>query len=334
MRAAVFHGPDKPITVETMDDPRPARGEVVMKVCRCGVCGSDVSMTAPGSICYPLGPFGHELAGEVVELGPDVAGVKVGDLVACPPSFGCGACEGCRNGNAIFCTGARSRSIGFAEYTTADARAVVRLPQGLSVADGALVEPMACGLHALRLARMAKGDRVLVLGAGAMALSTVFWARRLGAGAVVALSRSAHRRDLLADMGASAVHTFEEAEPGQLREALGGPADIVVECVGKAGMLAKALELVQPQGTVISLGMCMQAEPVLPALCAFREVRLMFPIGWSFSEFVETAMAFESGLIRADRMVSDVIALDALPDMLDRLRAGARALKVQVDPHL
>jgi (R,R)-butanediol dehydrogenase/meso-butanediol dehydrogenase/diacetyl reductase len=335
MRAALFHGPDRPITIEQIDDPRPAPGQVVLKVCRCGICGSDLSMTAPGAVCYPLGEFGHELSGEIVELGKGVpTHLRVGDRVACPPTFGCGTCAGCRNGNPIFCTGAATRSAGFSEFTTADARVVVPLPAGLSFADGALVEPMACGLHALKMAWMMGGERVLVLGAGAMALTLIFWARRLGAGRIVALSRSAHRRDLLLEMGADAVHTFEEADPAFLAEALGGPADIVGECVGKEGLLAKSIELVRREGTVISLGMCMQGEPVIPAICAFKEVRLLFPIGWSQAEYVDTLKAFDAGDIRPDRMVSQVIPLGDLPAMLDQLRAGAKTLKVQVDPSL
>jgi (R,R)-butanediol dehydrogenase/meso-butanediol dehydrogenase/diacetyl reductase len=334
MRAALFHGPGRPITVEQLDEPRPAAGEVLLKVCRCGVCGSDVSLTE-GPICYPLGQFGHEYAGEVLELGAGVTGLKVGDRAAALPILGCGRCAGCRRGNAIFCENRAGRGFGFAELTALPAQALVPLPRSLSLADGALIEPMACGLHALRMAPLAAGERVLVLGAGGMALSAVFWAARLGAGRVAAVSRSAERGELVRAMGADAHLTFEEiAEPGRLEAALGGQADVVVEAVGKPGLLARALELVRPQGAVLSLGMCMRTESLLPAACALKEVRLFFPIGYTAAEFEETARAFDADAVRPEAMVSDVIGLEALPAMLDRLRAGGRTLKVQVDPSL
>jgi (R,R)-butanediol dehydrogenase/meso-butanediol dehydrogenase/diacetyl reductase len=334
LRAAFFHGSGKPITIETIADPRPAAGQVLLRVCRCGVCGSDVTMTE-GPFCYPIGQLGHEYAGEVLELGAGVTGLRVGDRVAAAPLLGCGRCEGCRLGNAIFCTDREARGFGFAELTALPAAMVIPLPRSLSLADGALIEPMACGLHALRLARLQAGARVLVIGAGAMALSAIFWACRLGAVRVVALARSTDRREVAMGAGADALLSFEEAaEPGALEAALGGPADVVVEGVGKPGLLNRAIELVRPQGTVISLGMCMQTEPMLPAACSFKEIRLYFPIGYTVAEFEETARAFDAGAIGAEAVVTDVIALEALPDLLQALRAGARSLKAQVDPWL
>ena len=221
----------------------------------------------------------------------------------------------------------------FGEFAAVPADGAIVLPRTLSLADGALVEPMACGLHALRMARLEGGESILVLGAGTMALSVIYWARRLGAGKIVALSRSAHRSDMARLMGADDFFCSAQADPAMLNEALGGAADIVAECVGKTGMLGEALEHVRPQGTVISMGMCMHNEPLLPAACTFKEARLLFPLGYSYDEFVETARAFDSGSIHSDQMVSDVIALEELPAMLDQLRSGSgQRLKVHVDP--
>jgi threonine dehydrogenase-like Zn-dependent dehydrogenase len=153
----------------------------------------------------------------------------------------------------------------------------------------------------------------------------------------VAVSRSSHRRDTLMALGADAVlgfGGFDEGDPSALTRALGGPPDIVAECIGKPGMLGKAIEHAAPGGAVICMGMCMQPEPVTPALCAFKEIRLYFPVAYSIDEFVETAETFNKGSINPELMISDVIGLNDLPAMFDSLRAGIKTLKVHVDPTL
>ena len=134
-------------------------------------------------------------------------------------------------------------------------------------------------------------------------------------------------------MGADGFHSFAQDDPDELSALLGAMPDIVAECVGKAGMLAKAIEHVAPQGTVISLGMCQHNEPIMAALCTFKEVRMLFPVAYSVAEFVETARAFDAGKLHPDLMVSEVIGLDQLPDTIEAMRAGTlQSLKIHVDP--
>lgn len=334
MRAAVFHGAGR-ITIEAAPDPTPAPDGLVVRVARCGVCGGDVSMTSGSAFDYPLGQhIGHECAGEVVAVGREARGFKIGDRVACMPASGCGVCEICREGRPILCRSVRSHGGGFADYMTPTVHGAVRLPDSLSLADGALVEPMACGLHALRQVGMRGGERVLVLGAGAMALAMTFWARRLGASRIVVASRSDHRREVALALGADAVHGFDADDPDAFHRALGGPPDIVAECIGKPGMLNRAIGQARVGGTVISMGMCAQQEPVIPAGCTFKEVRLFFPLGYSLAEFEETARAFDAGGVHPDIMVGEVIALEDVPATIESLRAGRRSLKIQMDPAL
>jgi (R,R)-butanediol dehydrogenase/meso-butanediol dehydrogenase/diacetyl reductase len=331
----MFHGPGRPLTIEEAPDPRPGPGEVTVRICRCGVCGSDLSMTAHGTIVpYPTGRLGHEFAGEVVEVGRDVSALKIGDRIAAPPLIPCGQCPECLHGHPFFCPQIRANTGGFGEYMCMPADHPLKLPDSLSMADGALIEPVACGLHALRLARVQGGERLLVLGAGSMALAVIFWARRLNLGRIVVATRSAHRNESVMAMGADAALTLDEASPEAVAAALGGPPDIVAECVGKPGLLGRASELVRPRGVVLSLGMCMGPDAVVPAICTFKEISLFFPHGYTFGEYVETARAFDTAGLKPEAMVSDVIALEALPATLEELRAGRKSLKVQVDPTL
>jgi (R,R)-butanediol dehydrogenase/meso-butanediol dehydrogenase/diacetyl reductase len=234
----------------------------------------------------------------------------------------------------IFCPTARPNFGGFGEYAAIPHSNAVPLPKSLSPSEGALVEPMACGLHALRQAGMRRGDRILVLGAGTMALAITCWARILGAGKILIAARSMRRRDVALAMGADAVVNFEAAQDGAA-DALGGPPDIVAECVGKPGMLETAIAQVRVAGTVISLGLCLQSEPVVAAHCGFKGLKICFPFTYSLGEFIETAEAFDAGHIRPEIMISDVIALEDLPAAMERVRAGSsQSLKIIVDPSL
>jgi len=335
MRIAIFQGPGRPLQIERVPDPEPGPDELLLEIARCGICGSDISMTNAGPFCYASGrALGHEYSGQVIDVGRQVKNHKAGDRVACIPGSWCGHCDACRRGHPLLCRNVRSLSNGFAQYIAVPAACAVKLPSSLSLADGALVEPMACGLHALRMAGMQPGDRVLVLGAGSMALAVVYWARVLGAGGVAVLSRSPHRAGVARAIGADTVENFHQDGIARCRNALGADPDIVAECVGQPGLLTSAIESVRSQGTVISMGMCMQPETLLPAYCTFKDMRLLFPLGYTIAEFVETARAFDGGHVRPDIVVSDVVSLDALPAMLEALRGGQKALKVHVDPRL
>jgi len=335
LRAAVFHGADRGIRIEQFADPRPQAGELLIEVAFCGICGSDVTMTSGSLFDYPTGRcFGHEYAGTVIELGEGVTGWRVGDRVACRPKTRCGACDTCREGHLLLCPGGAHLSKGFAEIVAIPVEAAVRLPQSLSLADGALVEPMACGLRAMRAAGLRKGDRVLVLGAGSLALASIWWARRLGAAKVVVAARSSHRREICHAFGADAVVSLIDDDPGAIVAALGGAPHVVAECVGKEGMINHAFAALRPGGTIVSLGMCMAPEPVLPIGMAFKEARLVFPLGYSEAEFEETARVFDSAGFHPEQMISDVFPLAQVGAVIARLRAGEAMRKVHIDPRM
>ena len=139
----MFRGADKPITVETVADPLPGTGELVLKVGRCGICGSDVHLTTEHGWMPINMPLGHEYAGEVVAIGKGVDDFCMGDIVTALPAAGCGHCPACVQGLPLFCDRPSEMTFcagGFAEYVRVVARTSVRLPVSLSMADGALVE--------------------------------------------------------------------------------------------------------------------------------------------------------------------------------------------------
>lgn len=332
MRAAVFKGAGTPMVIEELPDPEPGPGEAVIKVHRCGICGTDLHMTSGhGSDFPPETVLGHEYAGEVVAVGKDVK-LKVGDRVSAMPAAGCGQCASCLSGFPLGCATMRGVLGGFGEYLRFDERSSILLPETLSMADGALVEPLAVGLGGVSLSGMLPGAKVAVLGAGAVGLACVYWARLLGAGKIVAMSPSARRADMAANMGADGFETLGEGDGDRLNAALGGMPDVVFECAGVPGVTQKAIELVAPTGTVVSLGFCGTPDPIIPALATWKRVTLKFSFAYNLREFQHCADAMQAGHVAPRAMISETVSLDALPAMFEALRNGANQTKVQVDP--
>lgn len=333
MKAAIYPGEGKPIVIEDRPDPRPGPGDLLIKVARCGICGTDLSMTKGGTWDYgPNTQFGHEYAGEIVEVGQDVSGWRVGERIAVVPSVPCGYCVPCRaHGNVVLCQAMPDTAMaGFAELARVPAPVATRLPATLSLADGALIEPLAVSLYGTELARIRPGDPVLVLGAGTVALYAVYWARRLGAGRIVAMSRSPRRRDLALQMGADAFVAYGDAEVGEVHEALGGPPRIVFEAVGVEGMLAKAVMHVAPFGRIVSLGFCTSPDPIMPAMASYKCVSMQFAVGYSMREFLYIADQMDKGHADPKAIITNEVSLTALPAMFDTLRKANEETKVHV----
>jgi len=333
MRAAVFEEAGKPLKLQTLDDPRPGPGDVIIKVHRCGICSSDLHMTSGTAWDWPTGSVpGHEFAGEIVETGPDVERFKPGDIITAMPTLGCGHCKGCAQGVWILCDTMQTTMGGYGEYMRVPSRSALKLPATFSLADGALVEPLAVGLFGVRTAGIAPAERILVIGAGPVALATIFWAKRFGAGRLVAMSRSERRASLALAMGADAFVQSGESEGQEVVEALGGAPQTVFECVGAPGLLGKAIEHVGKFGQVASMGFCMSPDPLIPALVSMKGARLSFPVGYALSDFQYVADHMLAGDIDPKMIISSVIPLDQLPSTFEALRGPNTETKVHVSP--
>jgi (R,R)-butanediol dehydrogenase/meso-butanediol dehydrogenase/diacetyl reductase len=333
MKVAIFEGAGKPFALGYVEDPTPAVGEVVIKVGRCGICGTDLHMTSGHGMDFPAGTvLGHEYAGEVVAVGADVAHLKIGDRIAAMPAMGCGRCAACLANYPLACPEMQGKLGGFGEYLRASAASSVKLPDALSLADGALVEPLAVGLHGVALAAMPPGARVLVLGAGSVGLAAIFWARRLGAGRIVAAARSERRATLAGRLGADGFVTLGDGDVAAIHAALGGAPDLVMECAGAVGLLGKAIDCVRPAGLVVSLGFCASPDPIVPATATWKQVRMAFSFGYTLSEFQFTTDTLDAGHLEPRDMITETVSLEALPEAFEALRRGGQQTKVHVDP--
>lgn len=328
MRVAVFHGAGKPITIEEVADDPLEPEDVRIEVGHCGICGSDVSMTSGSAFDYAAGMrLGHETAGTVIEVGRAVTRFRVGDRVAVIPRGFCGQCLPCREGRVLFCESGPAHMGGFGERMVVRESAAFAFPATVTMAEGALVEPIACGRKAMRMARLERRASVLVLGGGSMGMAAVFWARQMGAGRIVAATRTSARHETLCAIGADSAVTVDA-----LDAVLPDPPDIVVEAIGRPGALPEAIARARAGGAVVSLGMCPAADPVVPAALAFRDVSLHFPVSYAPEDFVATIRAFDAARIRPGVMVDRVLPLDALPRVIADMRSTHAQGKVQIAP--
>jgi 2-desacetyl-2-hydroxyethyl bacteriochlorophyllide A dehydrogenase len=277
--------------------------------------------------------LGHEFAGEVVAMGDGVAKYKLGDVVAGLAVGGCGRCASCVAGDPMWCErGLIPAMGGFGQFTAVKALSAIKLPATLSLADGALIEPLAVGLHGVRLAEISPGTRVLVLGSGSIGLAAAFWARRFGANRVTVASRSARARTHAHSMGASHFETLGEDFDANIQLALGGSPDVVFECTGVPGMLAKAVEVVRARGSVMILGNCMMPDSLVPSLVMFKQLRLQGSMVYTRREFEIVADVLDAGHVEARTMITDTVSLAQLPDAFEALRRPTYQCKTLVDP--
>lgn len=333
MKAAIYPGEGKPISIETLPDPKPGRDQLLIRVHRCGICGTDLSMTRGGQWDYGKDvQFGHEYAGEIIEVGEGVSDWKVGERIAVLPSVACGECHTCRrHDNNVLCQSRPgSAMLGFAELASVPTSVATRLPSVLSMEDGALIEPLAISLYGVKLAQIKPGDPVLVLGGGTVALYAIYWARRLGAGRIVAMSRSERRKALSLAMGADQFIPYGDSEIGEVVEALGGSPDVVFECVGAEGLLHKAVMHAAQFGRIVSLGFCTAPDAVIPAIGSYKCVSIQFSVGYSMREFTYIADQMDKGHCDPKAIVSREIALYDLPGMFATLRGPNAETKVHV----
>jgi (R,R)-butanediol dehydrogenase/meso-butanediol dehydrogenase/diacetyl reductase len=333
MRAVTFQELHQPLAFETLPDPTPDAGQVVVKVGRCGICGSDLHMTEdPAYGCKHGDVLGHEFAGEVVGLGSKVAGLKTGDLVSVIPLVSCGACESCLKGEVQWCAQFGLQGGGYAEYALTRPNQCVRLPGDVSIADGAIIEPLAVALHGVNLSGLKAGDKVLVLGAGPIGLAVAFWARRMGAAKVAVQDIADFQEQRALDMGAD-VFVVDPADPvGSAERGLGGKADIVFECVGLPGLIAQAVDQVKPRGTILLLGLCTKPDTFNSFAMLSKEVRLVTSAFFTRQEYEAALAALDAGAMEPRLLVTDTISLSDTPEIFESLKRRTSQCKVLIAP--
>jgi (R,R)-butanediol dehydrogenase/meso-butanediol dehydrogenase/diacetyl reductase len=334
MKAAVFQALRQPLVVEDVREPEPAADEVLIRVGRCGICGSDLHMTEEPLFGTQAGAIlGHEFAGDIVACGKHVENFRVGDRVAAAPLRGCGQCASCRRGEPAWCAKMMLQGGGYGEFATVTSRQCLRLPSTTSLEDGALVEPLAVALHGVMQAQMNPGARVLVMGAGPIGLGCAFWAKRFGAARVAVSDVSNLQRDLAFTVGATHFVTVEEDRFARVTEALRGAPDVVFECVGRPGILAEALEHVAIHGSIVMLGLCTAQDSFVPFRAVTKEVKFVASAFFTMPEYHAALDALDGGRAPPHAMITDRVVLAEMPAAFESLKRRTTQCKVMVEPN-
>jgi (R,R)-butanediol dehydrogenase/meso-butanediol dehydrogenase/diacetyl reductase len=319
--------------------PKAGAGEVVLKVHNCGICGSDLHACQYGFGMPPDSIMGHEFCGEIVELGDGVRNFSLGQRVAGFPFVNCGECDRCKRGMEIHCHKLRGLGLGqlpgaYAEFVACASTSLFKLPDNVPSRDGALVEPLSVGLHAVKRAHVKPGDTAIIMGAGPIGLATLTWAKGKGVTTVVT-ELAEGRAELARKLGADVVLNPKEQNPAEkVREMTGRAPELIFECIGVKGTLENAIEMVAPRGQIVVVGVCMEPDQITPVKCIFKEVSLNFVLGYDPADFEETINALSSGKIKPQPMVTDIISIDQVPEMFEALRRPGSRAKVLVEfPH-
>lgn len=268
------------------EKPAPAPHEALVRIEYCGICGSDVHYFQHGRIAdYVVeGDFvlGHEVAGVVEAVGSQVTHLQPGDKVALEPGYTCGKCEFCKTGRYNLCPDV----IFFAtppvqgalkEYVVHPADMCFKLPQNVSTLEGALVEPLAVGLHAAKLSGVGLGDSAIILGAGCIGLVTLLAVKASGAANVTVVDLYDSRLEYAKKMGADHVINASTQNVEEVIAGIygGAGADTVFECAGSQHTIRQTPFLVKRGGVITLVGMAAEAEfPINMGELMFKEVTI------------------------------------------------------------
>lgn len=340
MRAAVFKELSKPMAIESVADPVCNPTDIILRVKNCGICGSDLHMTEPGTIMpLPSGSvMGHEFAGEVMEVGKNVTHLwKVGDRVTGFPVICCGDATPCLNWTGRgACAKMTPVGLGqapgaYAEFVRIGASQGYKLPQSVSFREGAMVEPLAVGLHAVDMAKMTRGATVLVIGAGPVGLATMLWAKFLGARHVIVSEKAEVRKKMAERFGAT--DCIDPGQPlmPQVNKIAGKDADVIFECVGIPGMLMNVMGEAPRGSRIVVAGVCQQPDTIMPLMGIMKELELQFVLGYRPADFDYVIAMIAQDRVDVSHMVTDIVDLDALPAAFEALRKPSHQCKVMLE---
>jgi (R,R)-butanediol dehydrogenase/meso-butanediol dehydrogenase/diacetyl reductase len=334
MKAVRYLGRED-VHCETVDIPRIGQEEALIKVAYGGICGSDMFIYS-GEHPRAKAPLvlGHEFSGTVAELPNGYGGdFAVGDSVVVNPLISCGQCTPCRSGHAHVCKTLRLTGIdtdgGFAEYARVPLDQLVRLPAGISLEHGAIVEPVAVAVHAVRRSMLKAGDRVLVIGGGPIGYLVAAVARIAGAGRVMVVEPNDFRRKLVSGLG---VETMAAADADRILARTGGDgADVVFEVAGVAAAMEAAVACCKIRGQIVNVSVFHKPAPVNLLRVNFAELTII-GIRVYTREAFDAAAAMVAAHPELARVITHRLPFEEAKRGIELMRRGGDNLKVLLHP--
>ena len=340
MKASYFLGKGS-FEVRQAPELHPGPGEVVIKNMVCGVCGTDVHIFhgEPGSAdVNPPVVLGHEYSGEVVEVGEGVTALKPGDHVTVDPNIYCGECVYCRNGKKQLCETMQAvgvtRDGGFGEYSLVPAAQAFKLGDSVPYEAGAMAEPVACCLHGIDLAGIKAGDRVCIVGGGAIGLIMLQLAKLSGASSLVLSEPNEKRRQVALSLGADAAIDPTAPDANSAYEAaLGDGADVVIECVGNNAAVKSAFQLAKKGATIVLFSVPkVEATFDLPLFDVYKKELTIRGSFVNPDTHERAVRLINSGKLDFTSIITHRFNLDQLPEAI-AMQMSSESIKVVVCPH-
>ena len=338
MKASRFLG-NKTFAVTDLPTPHAGPGELVLRNQVCGVCGTDVHIYhgEPGSAdVNPPVVLGHEYSGEVVEVGEGVTGFAVGDHVTVDPNIYCGHCAYCQNGKKQLCPSMEAigvtRDGGFAQYSRIPASQAFKLEPTVPWEAAAMAEPLACCLHGIDLAGIQVGDKVCVVGGGAIGLLMVQLAKLSGASQIVLSEPNEKRRQVGFQLGANAAldPTRPDAQEA-FAQVLGGGANVVIECVGNVPAVKSAFQFAGKGATVLLFSVPkVDATFDLPLFDVYKKELTIKGSFVNPDTHARAVALINSGKVDFGPIVTHRFTLDQLPEAIAMQMSDA-SIKVVVE---
>jgi len=348
-RAAVLYGPND-VRVENINIADLRSGWILLKVRAAGICGSDlhfykekVSIPVVSELGEGRYVPGHELSGEVYQIGPDVKGIDKGDRVGVEPTINCGVCEWCHTGWYNLCS--NSRLIGFylnggmAEYCAVPADKCFKLPENVSFEEAAILDCISVAEHAVKLAQVSNEDTVAVFGAGTIGLLAVKAALLAGAREVHAIGTHDFQLKVAKDFGATSTINARTQKPvDRINELTGGNGvDKVIEAVGGASSaVSDGLSMLRRRGTLVTTGIF--TKPITIEPFGFLTKELVMRSAWGYEhwthvkEFALSLDLLARGKVDAKRLVTHRYPLNEAPAAFDAAlnKEKSKSIKVQI----
>ncbi len=339
MKAVAIKGA-KQFEVKDIPEPKADGEKVIIEVSKTGICGSDIHYWVNGE---PKGlVMGHEFAGVVVDPGDRLDLVK-GDRVTALPISPCGKCEACRNGDVQFCPETWSHAVGLSidnpggltSKIAVRSDMVIKVPDNITDEEVAMVEPLAVGLHAAHLGRIAVGDDVLVIGAGIIGLASAEFAKKEGASYVAITETNKARGQKAVDLKVADEYydATDKDLVSKLMAKTNGGFDVVIECVGNGAAVNSAISMVKPGGIVVLVGVATDAVPTYTVMAVMKELVVQGAIAYTYNEFKSCIDLISRKQVDVLKFVDDIVPLERVQEAYERLTSGTdAAVKILVDP--
>lgn len=333
MKAAVFHGPKKPLKIEEVETPKIESHEILVKIAACGVCNTDMHYIDHGVPTFKKPPLilGHEPSGIVEEAGAGVKNFKVGDRVLIPPVFSCGYCANCRLGRENICFNmvmlGNHIDGAFAEYTKVPAKDCQHLPEELPLEESSIIaDAISTPYHAVKnRAQVRPGDSVVVFGCGGVGINVVQVASAAGA-SVIAVDVVDNKLDIAKKLGAQ--HTINASDKEdkallkEIRTLTGGGADIAIEAIGNPKTIVLASAAVKAGGLHCQVGYTHHSVPMNAGRLMFREIEIKGSLGCRPVDYPKIIEMVKTGKIQLEPVVTHKFKLEDIDKAFDLMRKG------------